>query len=146
MSLRARLWRLLRTRWKRDVRAQPDRYQVYVSFPTDERHSRTGPVAEHVTELEHLFEGWIDVYARSSGLAVVSDPVSADRFALPRFRDLLDRIEATYDPTHSLTSLEKWRTIDGALVKSFVVVPVKPLFPAAETESEPRRPAPAPAE
>ncbi|MFC3958379.1 hypothetical protein [Halovivax cerinus] len=144
MSLLCRSLRAIRTVWKRDVLSRPDRYQVYVSFPTDETHSRSEPVADHVAEIERLFEGWVDVYARASGLAVVSDPVAADRVDLSQFRSLLDRIEETYAATHSLVRLEKWRTIDDALVKSFVVVPVRPLFPPTEQRTE-NRPLTAPA-
>lgn len=128
MTLRERLWRLLRTGWKRRVTECPDRYQAYVSFPSDDAHSRTDAVADHIAELEVVFEGSLDVYARSSGLAAVSDAVPASRFDPDDFRSVLDRIEETYAETHTLATVEKWRRLDGAVVESHVVVPVKPLF------------------
>lgn len=144
MSLLTRAWQLLRTSWKRDVVSRPDRYQAYVSFPVDRDHAHVGIVADHVADLERVFEGWVDVYAKQSTFAVVSDPVPADRFDPATFRTLLDQIEESFAETYSFTTLEKWRTIDGSLVKSFVVVPVKPLFPPRSPES--RRQVPSAAE
>lgn len=143
MGVATRVWRTLRTGWKRDVIGRPDCYQAYVSFPTDGTHSRAGPVANLVEQLEHVFEGSIDVYARSSGIAAVSDAVPADRFEPTAFQAVLDRMEECYGETHSLTSLEKWNVIDGSLVKSYVVVPVKPLFPRSDPDERNRVHAPA---
>lgn len=115
--------------WKRHITEQPDRYQAYVSFPTDDDRSAFGEVHECIEELEYAFEGRLDVYARTNGIAVASDRVRADQFDRDAFESALDRIEESYAETHSVARLEKWRPSGGQLVKSFIVVPVKPLFP-----------------
>ncbi|MCU4740112.1 hypothetical protein OB955_03265 [Halobacteria archaeon AArc-m2/3/4] len=122
---------VLRELWKRYVVGDPDLYQAYVSFPTRADGSLSGDVTDRVEELEYAFEGRLDVYARVSSIAIVSDRVPAEQFDTDRFEAVLDRIEDTYAETHSLARLEKWRPFDDRLVKSYVVVPVKPLFPAA---------------
>ena len=122
--------------WKRHVRKRPDEYQAYVSLPTSDDPS-FGEVHDCIERLEHVFEGRLDVYARVRRLAVVSDPVSADRFDADAFEDALESLEDCYE-AHSLARLEKWRPSDDRLVKSYVVVPVKPLFPRTRTADEPR--------
>lgn len=123
---------LLRRLWKRHVSGRPDGYQAYVSFPTDRGRPTMGDVQDRIDELERAFEGRLDVYARTSSLAVVSDPVPMDQFDETAFEAALERIEDGYDGTHSVARLEKWRPFDGRLVKSYVVVPVRPLFPPEE--------------
>nr|WP_306060073.1 hypothetical protein [Natronococcus sp. AD5] len=124
--------------WKRRVAERPDRYQAYVSFPMGGDRSAFSEIHECIEELEYVFEGRLDVYARTNGVAVVSDRVLADRFDRNAFESALDRIEACYAETHSIARLEKWRPSGGQLVKSFVVVPVKPLFPDDPTGKAPR--------
>lgn len=124
--------------WKRHVTERPDRYQAYVSFPMDGDRSAFGEIHECIEELEYVFEGRLDVYARTNGIAVVSDRVLADQFDRDAFETVLDRIEAYYAETHSIARLEKWRPSGSQLVKSFVVVPVKPLFPRASAKKTPR--------
>ncbi|WP_247728624.1 hypothetical protein [Halovivax limisalsi] len=141
MTLRGRLRSELRTAWKRHVTGEPDRYQAYVSFPVGRRGATDGRVAEHVEALERVFEGRLDVYARRSRLAAVSDPVRTDRFDPSNLRTVLDRIEAAYEETHALATVTKWRSIDGRLVKSFVAVPVRPLFPpGTDPDDRPSKP------
>uniref|UniRef100_A0A8A2VBG1 Uncharacterized protein n=1 Tax=Haloterrigena alkaliphila TaxID=2816475 RepID=A0A8A2VBG1_9EURY len=123
--------------WKRHVQDQPDGYQAYVSLPTDDAEPSVGDVHDCIDRLEHAFEGRLDVYARVSRIAVVSDPVSADQFDDDAFEAALERLEACYE-AHSLARLEKWRSADDRLVKSYVVVPVKPLFPRDRTDDAPR--------
>lgn len=135
---------MLRRLWKRHVRGRPDRYQAYVSFPTGaDRSVVDRRLADRIDELERVVEGRLDVYARPSGIAVVTDRVPAAHFDADVFDRILERVEAHYAETHSLARLEKWRSIDGELVKSYVVVPVKPLFPRQSTDrpAAPRAPA-----
>lgn len=124
---------MLSSLWKRYVVGRPDRCQAYVAFPTGRDEPPAGSVHDRIEELERVFEGRLDVYARVSSLAVVTDRVPSEEFDAAAFDAVLDRIERGYAETHSLARLEKWRTIDGRLVKSYVVVPVKPLFPRDET-------------
>ncbi|WP_321576072.1 hypothetical protein [Halosolutus gelatinilyticus] len=129
--------------WKRRVRERPDRYQAYVSLPIDGDRPGDGEIHDCVEDLERVFEGRLDVYARTDGIAVVSDRVPADQFDRDAFETTLDRLEACYAGTHSVARLEKWRPAGSRLVKSFVVVPVKPLFPrdSAARASRVRSPA-----
>ncbi|QRV16148.1 hypothetical protein JMJ58_04420 [Haloterrigena salifodinae] len=123
--------------WKRHVRKRPDKYQAYVSLPTSDDDPSFGEVHDCIERLEHVFEGRLDVYARTRRLAVVSDPVSADRFDADAFEAALESLEDCYE-ARSLARVEKWRPSDDRLVKSHVVVPVKPLFPPDRTVDEPR--------
>ncbi|MFC4543669.1 hypothetical protein ACFO5R_17215 [Halosolutus amylolyticus] len=125
-------------RWKRHVTERPDRYQAYVSFPTDGEQSGVGDVHDCIEDLEHVFEGRLDVYARTNGIAVVSDRVSAAQFDRDAFERAVARIEDYYAETHTVARLEKWRPGGDRLVKSFVIVPVKPLFPHESSEKAPR--------
>ncbi|AEH37222.1 hypothetical protein [Halopiger xanaduensis] len=122
--------------WKRHVRGEPDGYRAYVSLPTEDRSF--GEIHDCIERLEYAFEGRLDVYARTRGVAAVSDPVSAAQFDGDAFESALERLESCYDETHSVARLEKWRRFDGRLVKSYVVVPVKPLFPRNRTDDAPR--------
>ena len=123
--------------WKRHVRKRPDEYQAYVSLPTSDDDPSFAEVHDCIERLEHVFEGRLDVYARMRRLAVVSDPVSADRFDADAFEAALESLEDCYE-ARSLARLEKWRPSDDRVVKSYVVVPVKPLFPRDRTDDEPR--------
>ncbi|ELY97958.1 hypothetical protein [Natrialba asiatica] len=125
--------KLLRHLWKRHVTGRPDQYQAYVSFPS--RTDRpVGDVHDRIEELEYAFEGRLDIYARSQGVAVVTDRISAEAFDVDTFESILERIEDAYATTHRLAQLEKCRSIDGRLVTSYVVVPVKPLFPRSTAD------------
>lgn len=117
---------------------QPDRYQAYVSLPTRDDHLPFGEVHDRIEELEHVFEGRLDVYARLGGIAVTTDPIPANQFDRDAFEAALDRLEDCYADTHSLARLEKWRPSGDRLVKSFVVIPVKPLFPRDRTDDAPQ--------
>ena len=136
---------MLKRLWKRHVRGRPDEYRAYVSLPTGDEEPSFGGVHDCIEQLEYVFEGRIDVYARVRGVAVVTDPVPADRFDRDAFDAALERLEDCYAETHSLTRLEKWRPADDGLVKSYVVVPVKPLFPRdrADEGEKPRIRSPA---
>lgn len=123
--------------WKRRVRGRPDGYRAYVSLPTADDAS-VGEIHDCIERLEHAFEGRLDVYARVRGIAAVSDPVPEAQFDRDAFEAALERLESCYAETHSVTRLEKWRSVDGELVKSYVVVPVKPLFPRDSEADEPR--------
>ncbi|WP_265111325.1 hypothetical protein [Halosolutus halophilus] len=125
-------------RWKRHVTERPELYQAYVSLPTDGDRSGFGDVHDCVEDLEYVFEGRLDVYARTNGIAVVSDRVSADQFDRDAFERVVERIEDCYAGTRTVARLEKWRPGGDRLVKSFVVVPVKPLFPDESSEKAPR--------
>lgn len=118
--------------WNRHVRKRPDEYQAYVSLPTSDDAPSFGEVHDCIERLEHVFEGRLDVYARVRRLAVVSDPVSADRFDADAFESALESLEDCYE-MRSLARLEKRRSSGGRVVKSYVVVPVKPLFPRDRT-------------
>lgn len=133
----------LRHLWKRHVTGRPDGYQAYVSFPTEAGRPPVGDVHDRIEELERLFEGRLDVYARTNGIAVATDHVPAATFDVDAFEAVLERLEAVYDGTHRLARLEKWRSIDGQLVTAYVVVPVKPLFPRADADESGRVPTPA---
>ncbi|WP_323172825.1 hypothetical protein [Natrialba sp. PRR66] len=127
--------KLLRHLWKRRVTGRPDQYQAYVAFPS--RADRpVGDIHDRIDELEHAFEGRLDIYARSQGIAVATDRVSAETFDVDAFEAILERIEDAYAATHRLAQLEKWRSIDGRLVTSYVVVPVKPLFPRTKAKAK----------
>ncbi|SIR96821.1 hypothetical protein [Natronorubrum thiooxidans] len=130
--------RYLKRLWKRHVTGQPDRYQAYISLPTRDDRSAFGEVHGCIEDLEHVFEGRLDVYARVRGIAVATDPVPADQFDRDAFEAALERLEDCYAETHALTRLEKWRPSDNRSVKSFVVVPVKPLFPRDRTDDASR--------
>ncbi|SFS34837.1 hypothetical protein SAMN04488556_0302 [Halostagnicola kamekurae] len=115
--------------WHRYVVDDPEEYQAYVSFPERSGRESVGDVHEQIAALERVFEGRLDVYARSNGVAVATDRVSAERFDADAFESILERIERVYAGTHRLARVKKRRRIDGKLVRSDVVVPVKPLFP-----------------
>lgn len=120
---------LLRHLWKRHVTGRPDQYQAYVAFPMGTDRPSVGDVHDRIEDVERLFEGRLDIYARMQSIAVVTDRVPAETFDVDAFEAVLDSIEDAYAGTHRLARLEKWRSIDGRLVTSYVVVPVKPLFP-----------------
>ncbi|RQH03458.1 hypothetical protein [Natrarchaeobius oligotrophus] len=125
---------MLRRLWKRHVTGRPDQYQAYVSFPPTTDGTPVANAHDWIEELEYTFEGRLDVYARFQGIAVVTDRVPADEFDAATFETILDRLEDAYTGTHRLVRLEKWRPIDDSLVRSYVVVPVKPLFPSDSAE------------
>lgn len=130
---------MLRRLWKRHVTGRPDRYQAYVSFPTDADGASIDPLLrDGIEDVERVVEGRLDVYARVSSVALVTDRVPADQFDVEAFESILDRIEDAYAGTRSLVCLEKWRVIDGDLVKSYVAVPVKPLFAREEPDRPPQ--------
>ncbi len=133
VGLLIRSYRLLRNTWKRRVVSRPDRYKAYVSFPTEPSRSRAS-TSSHIEDLERVFEGRIDVYARTSGIAVVSDAVSGEQFDPTTFLEILDQINDSYAEMYTLATIEKWQSMDGQLVKNYVIVPVKPLFPRAEPD------------
>ena len=126
----------LKRLWKRRVRGRPDGYRAYVSLPTNDDRPSFGELRECIERLEYAFEGRLDVHARVRGVAAVSDAVPADQFDRDAFEAALERLEDCYAETHSLTRLEKWRPSDGQLVKSYVIVPVKPLFPRDRNRTE----------
>lgn len=120
--------------WKRRVLGRPDRYQASISLPIGDGDAPDdGDVRARIDDLEAVFEGRLDVFAKRDGVTVVTDAVPRGQFETDAFDDVLDDLEALYEGTHSLAVLEKWRTLEERVVKRYVVVPVKPLF---RTESE----------
>ncbi|SFC33965.1 hypothetical protein SAMN05444422_10788 [Halobiforma haloterrestris] len=126
----------LRTIWRRRVTGRPDQYQAYVSFPGGTDGPSVGAVHDRIEDLEYLFEGRLDVVPQLRGIAVTTDRVPAADFDADAFDAILDRIEEAYADTHRLARLEKWRSIDGRVVRSSVVVPVRPLFRTGGTKAE----------
>ncbi|MFP8955373.1 hypothetical protein ACLI4Y_01495 [Natrialbaceae archaeon A-CW3] len=122
----------LKRLWKRYVRGRPDAYQAYISLPTEPQTPTMGDVHALIEGVEVAFEGRLDVYARTRRLAVVTDHLSHELFDLEAFETALDRLEALYARSHSVARIEKWRTVNGQLVKTYVVVPVEPLFSSSE--------------
>ncbi|QCS43048.1 hypothetical protein [Natrinema versiforme] len=130
--------RSLRRLWQRHVRAEPDRYQASITFPTAPDRPTVGEIHDWIEALEHAFEGRLDVYARRGSVAVVSDCVAAEQFDGDAFEAVCERIEDGYAGTHSLSHLKKWRRNDGRLVRAHVIVPVKPLFPQEKADESAR--------
>lgn len=124
--------------WRRYVRERPAAYQASITFPTAPDRPTIGRVHEWIADLEVAFEGRLDVYARRRSIAVVTDCVPAEQVDVDALEATVERIEAGYAETHSLAHLEKVRPRDGRLVRSDVVVPVKPLFPR-ERSADPDR-------
>lgn len=129
---------ILRHLWKRHVVGRPEQYQAYVAFPTAGNRQFVGDVHDRIEELEHVFEGRLDVYPRLRGVSVVTDRVAAEEFDVDAFETILDSVENVYAETHRLARLKKWRSIDGRVVASYVVVPVKPLFPHSAIDESKR--------
>ncbi|WP_254862818.1 hypothetical protein [Halovivax gelatinilyticus] len=65
---------------------------------------------------------------------MVSDAVSGEQFDPTTFLEILDQINDSYAEMYTLATIEKWQSMDGQLVKNYVIVPVKPLFPRAEPD------------
>ncbi len=124
----------LRRFWQRHVREQPDQYQASITFPTAPDRPTVGEIHGWIEDVEHAFEGRLDVYARRGSVTVVTDHVSAELFDETAFDAVYERIEDGYRGSHSIAHLEKWRRNDGNLVRAHVIVPVKPLFPPAEAD------------
>ncbi|SEQ41285.1 hypothetical protein SAMN04489841_1675 [Natrinema salaciae] len=93
-----------------------------------------GEIHGWIEDLEYAVEGRLDVYARRGSVAVETDRISAALFDEDEFDALCERIEDGYGGSHSIAHLKKWRRTDGRLVRAHVIVPVKPLFPRAETD------------
>ena len=127
---------LLTRFWKRHVTHSPDYYQAYFNFPTrrDDRPI-TGTVQTQIDDLMTLFEGRLDVYARPAETIVRTDSVPATEFDLSSFECVLERIDDLYRDEYVVARQTKWRRRDAGVEKSYVVVPVVPLFPRATTES-----------
>ena len=121
--------------WKRHVRGLPDGYQAYVSIPTHPARPTVGEVHELIEEIERVFEGRVDVYARVDRLAIVTDRVSSEQLDGGELETVLESLEDLYSETHALARIEKWQTMDGQLVKTYVAIPVKPLFPRTVPEN-----------
>lgn len=122
--------------WQRRVREQPDRYQASITFPTAPDRPTVAEIHDWIGDLERAFEGHLDVYARRGSVAVVTDPVSDAQFDADAFEAVCERIEDGYAGTHAISHIEKWRRIDGRLVRAHVIVPVKPLFPHAAADDD----------
>ncbi len=128
--------RFARRLWGRYVRNRPEQCQLSVTFPTAPERPTIGRIHEWIADLEVAFEGRLDVYARRRSVTVVTDRVPTERVDLDALESTIERIESGYAETHSLAHLEKMRPRDGRLVRSDIVVPVKPLFPR-DRPSEP---------
>ncbi|WP_408959106.1 hypothetical protein [Natrinema sp. 74] len=125
--------RRARRLWRRYAYDRPEQCQLSVTFPTAPDRPTIGRVYEWIADLEVAFEGRLDVYARQHSVTVVTDRVPIERVDLDALEETIERIESGYAETHSLAHLEKVRPRDGQLVRSDVVVPVKPLFPREQT-------------
>ncbi|MFP9190525.1 hypothetical protein [Natronosalvus vescus] len=123
---------VLRRLWKRHVRGCPDDYQAYISLPTEPQEPTLSEVQTLIEDIEFVFEGRLDVYARVERLAIVTDPVPRGVVDPTAFEAVLEQLEELYADTHSLARIEKWRSSNNRLIKTYVVVPVKPLFPRSE--------------
>jgi len=118
--------------WKRHVRCRPDRYRVVLELPTvaPSGESLLGAAVDHVEALRRLSRGRVDVDG-TDGVVAETDPVPAAEFDGTGLDALLTALGRTYD-AFEITTVETWYHADCGLVKSVVVVPVRPLFPAAE--------------
>gem|GEM_PF-4153117 len=124
--------------WKRYVTREPDAYQAYISLPTGVDGPSMTDIHDVIESLEFVFEGRLDTYARVQRLTIVSDRVSVDGIDPAEFDIVLERLEELYAETHSVAQIRKWRSINGQFVKTYVVVPVKPLFPDIDGRSQGR--------
>jgi len=120
--------------WQRHVRERPDQYQASITFPTAPDRPTVDEIHGWIGDLEHAFEGRLDVYARHGSVAVVTDHVSDELFDESAFDAVCERIEDGYSGSRSIVHLRKWRLNDGNLVRAHVIVPVKPLFPGDEAD------------
>ncbi|MFC6768808.1 hypothetical protein [Natrinema soli] len=120
--------------WQRHVRERPDRYRASITFPTAPDRPSVGEVHGWIEELEYAFEGRLDVYARRGSVAVETDRISAELFDEAEFDAICERIEDGYSGSHSIAHLKKLRRHDDGLVRTHVIVPVKPLFPRDEAD------------
>jgi hypothetical protein len=118
-------------RWKRHVRGRPDRYRVVLDLPTvaPSGESLLGAAVDHVERLRLLARGRVDVDG-TDGLVAETDPVPAGEFDGAALDALVAALSRTYGDAFDVTTIETWRYADCGLVKSVVVVPVRPLFPA----------------
>ncbi|USZ70796.1 hypothetical protein [Natronosalvus halobius] len=118
---------MLKRLWKRYVAERPDEYQAYISLPTESSAPTMGALHDLIQDAEFAFEGRLDVYARRRRLAVVTDRVPHETFDTAAFDAVIETLESLYE-AHAVARVEKWRSVNGRLVKTYVVVPVKPLF------------------
>lgn len=124
---------LLRRLWKRRVARDPDRYRAYVNLPVAPSAAvDVGEARDLIDDLERLFEGRLDVRATADALIAVTDDVPAETFDAAAFDAFLDRLEAWYAGSHEVARHHAWRRGDDGLVRSTVVVPVRPLFPSTD--------------
>ncbi|MCU4752774.1 hypothetical protein OB919_12440 [Halobacteria archaeon AArc-curdl1] len=129
---------ILKRLWKRYVRNRPDDYQAYISLPTEAQEPTLREIQQIIEDIEFVFEARLDVYARVKRLAIVTDQVPIDGVDSAAFESVLERLEALYADTHSLARIEKWRWSNDRLVKTYVIVPVKPLFPKTDRQERPK--------
>lgn len=128
----------MRRIWKRYVTNQPDQYQVSISLPIKRGSLSDSEVYRGIERLEYVFEGRLNIYARTNRIAVVSDCVSAAQFDKDEFETALEQIESCYNDTHTIAHLKKWQRTNDKVTRTFVVVPVKPLFAARSTKNTPQ--------
>lgn len=128
----------MRQFWKRHVTNQPDQYQAYISLPIEPGSLSESDIYRGVEKLEYVFEGRLNIYARTDRIAVVSDCISAAQFDKDEFETALKQIESCYNDTYTITHLKKWKRKNDKIIKSFVVVPVKPFFASKSAKNTPQ--------
>lgn len=131
---------LLTRLWQRYVTHEPAYYRAYVNFPVDDRSNAVslGDVRSLIDDFEHVCEGRLDISVTAAGeLVAVTDYVSAVQFDMTGFDQLLANVDDLYCDTHTITRHSRWERHNRKLARTYVVVPVKPLFPDSGTPEEP---------
>ncbi|MFC6810622.1 hypothetical protein ACFQGT_04615 [Natrialbaceae archaeon GCM10025810] len=127
--------RVLERLWGRYDRRRPRSYRLYVRLPTEfPDRSLLGAVSPIVDEITRACDGRVDVYGTADGLVVTADAVPAESFDESTFEACLEDVEALYEGTYALAVVKKWGTGERLPCRSYVAVPVKPLFPRAAAE------------
>lgn len=122
----------LRQLLERYVLRRREAYQIYARLPTrlPSGESIVGDVRRLVDDLEALCEGRLDVYGTADGLVVDTDVMSASAFDVDGFDRFLAAVETRYDGPYDVAVVRKRRPDDSRRqVTSYLVVPVRPLFP-----------------
>ena len=123
-------------RFVRRLLGRPPAYQVYVRLPTrlPTGESIVADARGLVDDLEAICEGRLDVYGTADGMVANTDVVSASAFDVDRFDRFLERVEQRYDGPYTVAVIRKRRADHRTRrVTSYLVVPVRPLFPRNRT-------------
>lgn len=121
----------IRQFFRRHVLPRREAYQVYLRLPTrlPTGESIVADARGLVDELEALCDGRLDVYGTVDGMIADTDVLSTSTFDVGQFEELLEAVEDRYDGPFSVAVVKKRRRIDSRIVTSYLVVPVRPLFP-----------------